>query len=169
MTTRLQVHLAGTINGQPVDLRRPVDLGDGTALDLADDGSSPAGVCLAMLSATVPALATQTGLVHPAEGLPVHARTRVDLLGEHGRDLGTVVIVSSTRTSDAGSTCDAVIQQGALALEVGERLRVAPAKMSAVVEASGCLVHASVPVTGNRGTDYVADVVTRLWNAELPA
>lgn len=113
----------------------------------------------ALLGGLDPLLALAAGLVGDLNE-PLVARSRVDVLGEGLREVGTIVTVSETARERGRLTCSIELVEARLAFEVGERL-VVDAKHEIVVVARGGGLSYEVSFSSTRGGDYLATVTTR--------
>jgi len=166
--TKLTYALSGCPNGVPIDLRGAGTIGGGRLrITLAPlDEHLTWDPALVLLGGLDPLLAIAAGQVGDLDE-PLVARSRADVLGEGGRELGTIVTVSRTTRERGLVGCRAQLTEARLALEVGELLTLEPEQEIAVV-VRGAAAFYEVPLGSTRGDDYLAVVAGRWWSAAEP-
>jgi len=111
-----------------------------------------------LLGGLDPLLAIVAGVVELKE--PLVTRSRADVLGEGGREVGTIVTVSRTTRERGLVACRAQFAEARLALEVTELLSLDPDREIAVV-VRGAAAFYELPFGSTRGGDYLAVVASR--------
>jgi len=158
---RLQINLEGVIGGRVVQLHRELVVDQGV---LTGGYSGPGEFSLVMLAAALPAMALSGGLVLPVDELAADGRTRLDLLGEHGRDFGTAVVVTETLVEEHWIVCSAWVRSAGFALEIGEELTVPRVEVRTGEVGGATRAHAAMQIDSTRGGSYLVDAGAWLWN-----
>ena len=167
MPTKITFVLTGCPNGVPIDLRGAGTIGEGrlriTLCPLDEHLTwDPA---LVLLGGLDPLLAFAAGLIDGDE--PLVMRSRADVFGEGGRDVGTIVTVSRTTRERGRVDCRAQLAEARLALEVGELLTLEPDPQIAVI-VRGAAAFYELPLGSTRGGDFLAVVAGRSWSSSEP-
>ena len=113
-----------------------------------------------LLGGLDPLVAIAAGVAELDE--PLVARSRADVLGEGGRELGTIVTVSRATRDRGLVACRAQLAEARLALEVGELLTLETDQEIAMV-VRGSAIFYELAIGSTRGGDYVAVVAGRSW------
>ncbi len=97
----------------------------------------------------------------------MHSRARLDLLGEHGRDLGTVVVVTETLVEKHWLVCSARVHSAEFSLEIGEELTLPWVEVATCEVGAASRAHASLQLDSRRGHSYLVDATAWLWSVEI--
>ena len=158
MLESFELRLGGFLNGEPHQLVRR--FGEDVLVDVAYEQGA---VALVLFAAVLPIAVLRRSDHGSVDRLPVYVRTRLDLLGECGRDFGSAIVVGELREDDG--LVVATVQAATFALELGEQVQVASPRLTLHAEGGSIAGHALAEVSGNRGLGYQADAMVRLWGA----